>query len=268
MILGLAGIAAVAQDSAPGGAAKTSVTIEERMDKLEAGQQRLLKELADLRRLLEAKSDLAARKAVPSKASVRPLDVHGEPFRGQSEARVAIIEYSDFACPYCAEYARKTYPRIEADYIKPGRVKYFFRDLPEPGHTNALAAAQAVRCAGEQGKFWEMHDLVFAAQPALNGPDLETYAQAVGLDAEKFKACLSSDRWAEPIRRSAAGARQMEIYGTPAFLIGTISEDGNVVQVTRTVVGGTSFDALKLALDEVLSGRTQSLVSQTTQASR
>jgi protein-disulfide isomerase len=232
--------------------------MERRLERLEQGQQQLLKEVSELRKLLEEKSGITAGEAARPRPAVIPLDVHGEPFRGQSNARVAIVEYSSFACPYCAQYVREVYPLIDTNYVKPGTVKYFFRDLPEPGDTNALAAARSARCAGEQGKFWDMHDLLFAAGGTLSRPELDTYAQGLGLDTEKFTACLASDRWIEPILRSAAGARRLQLYGTPAFLIGTVSEDGNVVQASKTVIGG-SFDQLKSVLDAVLTGESKPL---------
>ncbi len=244
----------------------SAASVEQRLQKLEQSQERLLKELVGLRKLLEEKSEFAVRKTTPERPSVIPLNIRGEPFRGQSDARVAIVEYSDFACPYCAEFVRELYPRIEAEYIKSGKVKYFFRDLPERGHTNAWMAAQAARCAGEQGKFWEMHDLLFATQAALAGLDLPTLAQGLGLDTEELRACIDHGRWAEAIQRSAAGARRLELYGTPAFLIGTVSEDGNVVRATKTVVGGASFEALKSALDELLTSPAKSSLPQLSRA--
>jgi protein-disulfide isomerase len=261
LILLLAGIPAPAQDHPPAAPATSSPSVEERLDQVEHSQQQLLKEVAELREALEEKGEFAARRSAVARPRVFPLDVRGEPFRGHRDAKVAIVEYSDFACPYCAQYVREVYPQIETNYVQSGKVKYFFRDLPEHGHTNALVAAQAARCAGDQGRFWEMHDILFAAQPALGRTELETYAQGLGLDPEKFNACLDNQRWAEAIRRSEVGARRMEIYGTPAFLIGTISEDGNVVQATRTVIGG-SLDTLKSALDELLSGPAKSLAAQ------
>jgi protein-disulfide isomerase len=257
-VLALAAVPAFSEDSPPAAPVRSPSLIERRLERLEQGQQQLLKEVSELRKLLEEKSSITAGGAARPRPAVIPLDVRGEPFRGQSNARVAIVEYSSFACPYCAQYVREVYPLIDTNYVKPGTVKYFFRDLAEPGDTNALAAACSARCAGEQGKFWDMHDLLFAAGGTLSGPELGTYAQGLGLDMEKFTACLASDRWIEPILRSAAGARRLQLYGTPAFLIGTVSEDGNVVQATKTVIGG-SFDQLKSVLDAVLTGESKPL---------
>src|SRR5262249_48509526 len=153
------------------------------------------KELAELRKLLQDKAGQAQK--------LFTINVQGEPFRGDPAAGVGIMEFSDFECPYCGTYAREIYPKIEQEYVKPGKAKYFFRDLPAPEHLNALAAARAARCAGEQDRFWEMHDLLFKAQLGLAETNLVSYAQSLGLDAEKFNECLSSGRYTENIQLSA-----------------------------------------------------------------
>ena len=227
-------------------------SIQEQIDTLKAGQERILRELAEIKRLLAetpVRSEVGVRPTMPP---VMTLNITGEPFKGDAKAKVAILEYSDFECSYCGKYARENFPRIEADYIKTGKIRYLYRDLPAREHANALAAAQAARCAGEQGKFWEMHDILFAAQPALAPSDLQSYAQALGLDPKTFKDCLESKKYAEAIRRSAAGVERLGVYGTPAFLIGTLSEDGNVLRATKTLVGGDSLERVKSALEEVL----------------
>ena len=118
--------------------------------------------------------------------------VAGEGFNGDSRARVAILEYSDFECPYCRRYATEVYPRLEEDYITKGKVKYFFRDLPLPDHADAMEKARYARCAGEQGAFWEMHDWLFLNPRSLDG---KTLAQAMGelkLDGGRFQVCMDS----------------------------------------------------------------------------
>jgi protein-disulfide isomerase len=241
-----------AQTTNTGQAEVAAPSIQQQIDTLREGQQRILRELEEIKKLLEerpVRNEVAARPAMPE---VITLNVTGEPFRGESKAKVVILEYSDFECSYCGKYVRDTFPRIDAEYIKTGRIKYLFRDLPAPEHKNALAAAQAARCAGEQGKFWEMHDLLFASQVALAPADIQAFAQILGLDLDRFNECLASNKYAEAIRRSAAGAERSGVYGTPAFLIGTMSDDGNIIRATKVLVGGESFEVMKAALDEVL----------------
>jgi protein-disulfide isomerase len=232
----------------------TAASLQKQIDDLKEGQRRILQELEQIKKLLQ---DRPARADFAAKPNVISLNVHGEPFRGAGGARVAIMEYSDFDCSFCARYAREIFPRIDADYIKTGKVKYFFRDLPEPGETNAVFKARAARCAGEQGKFWEMHELLFADTAVRGEEALVAYAQGLGIDLDGFKHCLASDRYAEAISRSAASAERLGIKGTPGFLIGTATEDGDFVRMTRVFVGAESYGSFKSILDELLAAQPQ-----------
>jgi protein-disulfide isomerase len=188
------------------------------------------------------------------------LSVRGETFRGDSGAHVAIIEYADFECPYCGEYERKVFPQILSDYIEPGKVKYFYRDLPLPMHARALPAARAARCAGEQGKYWEMHDSLFARQNALSTPAVLDRAQTLGLDQAKFTECLSSEKYTEDIQKSVSEAQKMGIDGTPSFFLGVI-EPGGDVTIEKRFKGAPPFDVFKSELDALLASKSQEAVS-------
>src|SRR5262249_14890669 len=156
---------------------------------LQQGQQQILEELKELKKLLTARPDAAA---AGQPAPVVTINVHGESFKGESGAQVAIIEYSDFQCPFCGTYSREIYPRIMERHVKKGKVQHSVGALPLPMHPNALTAALAARCAGEQGKFWEMHDSLFANQAALDAKDLTDRARELGLDQGKFSDCFGS----------------------------------------------------------------------------
>jgi len=229
------------------------LSIQQQIDTLNKNQQLILQELGEIRKLLQgkpAKVEGATNQLAPKIIS---LNVHGEPFKGDSRARVAIMEYSDFDCSFCAKYVSEILPKIDEQYIKTGKIKYFFRDLPEPAQTNSWIKASAARCAGEQGKFWEMHDLLFAGQSAPTAQDPASYAQALGLDVAKFGECLSSGRYSDSVRRSVAGAGRMGVFGTPAFLIGTLSEDGDFMKTTKVFLGAESYEEFKSILDELLT---------------
>jgi protein-disulfide isomerase len=232
-------------------------SIQRQLDDLKHGQQRLQQELDEIKKLLREKQGSAASSASSAKPKVFSLNVHNEPFRGDRRAKVAIMEYSDFECSYCAKFVQEIYPKIDQDYIKCGKVKYFFRDLPAREHPNAMAAAQAARCAGDQGKFWEMHDLLFASRGALAQSNLLADAQGLGLDTQKFSECLSNGYYAGSIRLSIAGGKELGIYGTPAFVLGTLSDDGDILRVTKVLVGGESDAELRPALDELLAGKSK-----------
>ena len=145
-------------------------------------------------------------------------------------------------------------PQIEKEYVETGKIKHVFMDFPLPMHSNAMKASEAGLCAGDQGKFWEMHDKLFANQQALKQEDLVKHAEALGLDTAKFKECLDSGKHAEDIKKSMTEGQKAGISGTPAFLIGYIEPDGNV-RATKKVVGAQPYASFKAAIDELLSAK-------------
>lgn len=235
--------------------AESKPSLQEQIDDLKRTQQRILGELEAVRNLLQQQGGRIETPARPEtvQPKVISLNVNGEPFRGESRAKVALVEFSDFDCSYCAKYAREIYPRIEKAYIRTGKVRYLFRDLPESVDSTSFLKARAARCAGEQGKFWEMHDRFFGSNAEAEGNDMATHARALGLDVEKFNACLSGGRYAQSIRMSMVSAKRHAIYGTPGFMIGTVSEDGKFIWATKVLVGGESFEAIQTELDQVLA---------------
>ena len=122
------------------------------------------------------------------------IDLAGHPFEGSNEARLAVVEVSDYQCPYCARHTRDTYPRLKQDFIANGKVRYLMLDFPLRNHPFAFKAAEAATCAADKGKFWEMHHLLFENQNALDPAALPAYAEQIGLDRAEFDACLSEGR--------------------------------------------------------------------------
>lgn len=221
---------------------------------LQTEQQQIITRLDELKHLLQ-----------PNGQPVRPeapstLDIRGEMFRGDGGARVAIVEYADFECPYCGDYERRTFPQLLSDYIQAGKVKYVYRDLPLPMHAHALLAARAARCAGEQGKFWEMHDSLFARQNALSTPAVLDRAQTLGLDKEKFTECISSEKYTADFQKSASEAEKMSINGTPTFFLGLVEQDGNI-SIKKRIEGSAPFEVFKTAIEALLAPNGQEAAS-------
>jgi protein-disulfide isomerase len=242
----MGGLALAAQSAA-------QPTLQQQVDALREGQRRLESELAEIKALLRERGGRSEVPIAGKPPSDLTVNVYGEPFKGQSKARVAIMEYSDFDCSFCAKYATEIYPKIEAAYVKSGQVKYFFRDLPMQEHPTAFLKANIARCAGEQDRFWEAHDLLFKEQKTLSGNELSRLIQTLGLEGSSFTNCVGSEKYGAIIRRSAQSAERMKIRGTPAFLVGKLNEDGSMLQVTKVFFGAESFEAFKKVLDEVLA---------------
>ncbi len=139
--------------------------------------------------------------------------------KGDDDAPVTIIEWSDFECPFCGRFYSDTLPSIEEQYIKTGKVKLIYRDFPLSFHANAQKAAEAAECAGEQKKYWEMHDLLFENGVQGGVAGFKQYAKRLGLNTAKFDQCLDSGAMAGEVRKDMADGTTAGIQGTPGFLV-------------------------------------------------
>ncbi len=168
---------------------------------------------------------------------------------GSPDAPVKIVEFADFECPACGQFATLTEPDVRARLIKTGQVQYTFYVFPLPMHKNTWPASNAAYCAGEQGKFWEMHDRLFYTQDlwntlATSSPDkkMKGYAADLALDMGKFDACYDSKRNYPNIKASGAEAEQRGIDETPSFIIGG-----------KKYSGSQPYDKIKQLVDEELA---------------
>ncbi len=234
-------------------------TLRKEVDGIKAGRAatdtdlQLIKGL--LQRLLAQPSALASAPApgVANPANLTMPLPEGT-WRGDGDATFALIEFSDFECPFCGRFATEIYPQIERDYIKAGRLRYMFVDDPiEQMHPNALKAHEAALCAGEQGKYWEMHARLFANQKALAPEGLRSHAEAAGADGAKLQECLTAGRHAARVRKNAAAAQQVGVRGTPTFLIGVV-ERGQF-RAKRVLAGAQPYTVFKDAIETVLTGK-------------
>lgn len=175
-----------------------------------------------------------------------------QPFNvlGREDAPITIIEFTDLQCPYCARFATQTFPELRRNYIDTGRVRFASRDLPLPMHAFAVPAAVAARCAGEQGRFWEFREALFAAQATL-GP--ETYVEQArkhGLDLEAFAACRRDGRQAANVRADLDLARANGITATPSLIIGRLV-DGQFQG--ETIEGAKPYAVIAAKIDALLA---------------
>jgi protein-disulfide isomerase/plastocyanin len=162
--------------------------------------------------------------------------------KGDPNAAVTIVEFSDFECPFCGKYVREAYPQIVSEYIDTGKVKYVFRDFPLDFHQSAQKAGEAAECAGEQGKYWEMHDYLFVNQDYLAVENLKGYAKDLGLDTADFNECLDSGAMADEVKADMADGQKYGVSGTPAFFI-----NGKMIS------GAQPFAAFKAEIDAALA---------------
>lgn len=198
------------------------------------------------------KDATAASEHGSSRFSIR-VNVQGEPFRGSVEAPVAIIEYGDYQCSFCGRFKRDIYPALDANYLKTSKLKYIYRDLPLASHRYALPAARAAYCAKEQGKYWEIHERIFALGESFSENEIAEQAEAIGLRMQDFEACVEDDRSKDEILRVAADARMMQIANTPTFLIGSQEPDGHWVDVKAIIVGAKALADYEAVIDPLIT---------------
>jgi protein-disulfide isomerase len=179
-----------------------------------------------------------ARQGEPDAATVYRAEVKGAPIKGAKDALVTIVQFSDYQCPFCSR-VEPTISKVMDEYK--GKVRVAWRDLPLPFHPNAMPAAIAARAAGEQGKYWEMHDKIFANQQTMDRPTYEKYAQELGLNMGKFKAALDAQKGKAEIEADAAAGGKIGARGTPAFFING-----------KFLSGAQPFEAFKARIDEEL----------------
>jgi len=167
------------------------------------------------------------------------VSLEGAPILGDPSASIVIIEFSDFECRYCVQFAQDIWPEFKARWVDTGVVQFSFRHLPLPSHSKAQRAAQAAECAVSQDRFWPMHDQLFLGNAQLSEPDLKTYAMAAGLNVARFDACMVGPE-AEALSAGASMARSLNVTGTPTFLVGKLATG------RRAVLAGAMYGALPI----------------------
>jgi protein-disulfide isomerase len=160
------------------------------------------------------KGEPEAEDAEPARVEDVPLGA--SPVRGPERAPLTVVVFSDFQCPFCAR-SEATLRAMEEEFG--GRVRFAFKNQPLPFHDHARLAAKAALAAGEQGKFWEYHDALFAHQDALEPAALERYAQGLGLDLARFRKAMESERVEAALAADAADATRLGVQGTPTFFV-------------------------------------------------
>jgi len=160
--------------------------------------------------------------------SIISISLDDDPVKGDPNAPITIVEFSDFQCPFCARFHSTTFPQLEANYIDSGKVKFVYRDFPiQSIHPIAVPAAFAAECADEQGMFWEYHDIVFENQKkwqGLSGPIMvdtfEQYALDLGLNTSDFNTCFESGKYADEVTKDLQDGVSYGVTGTPGFFVG------------------------------------------------
>jgi len=190
----------------------------------------------------------------PSAPQLFTVSFDGEPVKGNPDAPITVVEFSDFQCPFCSRFFEQTLPLLEKNYIDTGKIKFVYKDLPlDSLHPNARSAHIAAECADEEGKFWEYHDVLFQKQAVwqrLASSDLDIilsqFAVDLGMQAASFESCMESQDIADEVNQDTIEAARYGTTGTPTFFIGT-EKDGFI-----KMVGAQPYAAFQRVIDEQL----------------
>jgi len=201
--------------------------------------QRIQKQKGEFLAALRAKAKITTYLKPPPVYRVE-VPFNGAPVRGAQKAAVTIVKFEDFQCPFC-KTAQPTFRDLLKKYD--GKIRVVHKDLPlEEIHPLARQAAEAGRCASEQGKFWEYHDKLYVDSPKLSTADLKTAAKEVGLNPQSFEQCLASGKYRAAVQKDINDAAQLGLTGTPAFFING-----------REISGAQPLEAFSAIIDEELA---------------
>lgn len=183
--------------------------------------------------------------------AAKGVSIDDDPMLGDPNARVTIVEFSDYQCEFCRMFWKNTYPQLKREYIDTGKVRLVFRDFPQSIHSESTNAAMAAQCAADQGKYWEYHDKVFSEQDTrgkerevvkFKKNDLKTWAADIGLEPAEFNKCLDSSKHRREVNSDRDAGLDAGVKGTPVFFING-----------RPLVGAYPFNAFQKIIEEELS---------------
>lgn len=192
------------------------------------------------------------------------LDVDVRPVLGNPTAEIAIVEFSDFQCPYCGRFFTQTLPSLTDQYIKTGKIKLIYRDFPLTaiGHQYAQKAAEAALCANDQNKFWQMHDKIFGNQADLSVNNLKKLAADL-VSADDFNTCLDSNKYEKAVLDDFDFSASLGVEGTPTFFVGRLpmqvksldkfQSGPNDRGDYKVLVGALPFSEFEKAINAVLN---------------
>jgi protein-disulfide isomerase len=221
---------------------------------LQADVAKLKKDLEGVQRDLQEIKTLLRRAGAPEEFKSIVLGIGDGPFKGAPDARVTLVEFTDYQCPFCARHQKETVPQLLEKYVKTGKLKYVVRDFPlEAIHPAAVKAAEAPHCAGDGGKYWEMHERLFVNPRAMAPADLVAHAQALGLDSKAFQACLEGGKYTPRVNEARAEGASAGVRGTPSFFLGITEPNSDKITAVAAIRGAHPFAKFQEEIETLLA---------------
>ncbi len=241
---------------APAHATETSLSEEvlQQLKELSADIRDLKSEVSVIKHeVTEIKSDIEKLTKSPQARKapvVSKIETGDAPRLGDDNAKVAILEFTDFECPFCARHHKQTFSKLDTNYVKTGKIQYIAMDFPLSFHRNAEAASITARCAGKQGQYWQMHHALFENQRQFSPSFFKAQAAELELDAEKFSDCINDPEQKALVQKDFNMGKRFGVSGTPAFFIGRI-KDG-VMTDLQSLSGAQPYERFTRIVDGLL----------------
>ena len=203
--------------------------------------QEILQELRQIRQLLERQQQPPA--GPPAKIK---MNLEGAQMLGSKNAPITMVEFTDYQCPFCQSFHAQTFGQLKKNFIDTGKVRFFSRDLPlDSMHPDAMRAAEAGRCAADQGQFWKLRDVMGNHPDKLDLPSLLADAEFLKLDVTAFRVCVVSEKYKSDIQADMMEAMRVGADGTPAFVVGKTTPEGIEGDL---LVGAQPYNTFELKL--------------------
>jgi protein-disulfide isomerase len=254
LIVGVA-LAAISLAAAPGALAQSGEDIDAlraEIQALKAGQAAMRKELGEIKEIL-----VRATGGRTQQQAFEPQDITiaDAPYLGEADAIVTMVEFTDYQCPFCRRHSAQTKPQLVTDSVETGKLKYVLREFPLAQiHPQAVKAAEAALCAGDQGKYWDINEVFFANQRNLGIDEIKAHAEGLGLDLASFSECLDGDKYAQQVQGDLQDGMKAGVRGTPTFFLGlTDPADETKFRATAVLRGAQSYSAFKRAIDGLIA---------------
>lgn len=235
------------------GQAEEIAALKRQVQELREQQAQMQRELIAIKNFLQSLLQPQQGGAPSMDAIVgASIPTAAEPTMGSSSAKITVMEISDYQCPFCKRQTQQIFPQLVNEYVKTGKVQYIFVDYPIAQlHPTAARSHEAANCAGDQGKYWEMHVSLFNNPVAKDDTALVAQAKTIGLDVNAFQSCLTSGRHSASVQASVARMEQLGISGTPMTVIGLTPAPGQPMKVVKYVYGAQPYAAFKEAIDSM-----------------
>ena len=209
----------------------------------------ILSELRQIRQLLEKQGEKGGEPA----AQRAKLNLEGFQLLGSKDAPITLVEFTDYQCPFCQRFHTTVFGELKKNYIDTGKVRFYSRDMPlDSIHPDAIRAAQAARCAADQGQYWALRDIMGAHPDKLDLNSLVNDATALKMDASAFKACLDSQKYKNAVQTDVLEAMKIGAEATPTFVLGKSTPDGVDGEL---VVGAQPYGYFQMKLQKLEAGQ-------------